>query len=132
MNAMTDDVREKARALCDQVEDAVALLTNGDDPLPEESTDDLWKASYALRAALDAAESGDAASVIPAETGPCYDAHGVERPPNPECVMTTTGDAAGPEGQPSTNGKADGIPASLPVESEGSSASPYAREEETP
>jgi hypothetical protein len=83
---LSDAVRDRARALCEVVQRSNNLYgVDGE----------ICRATDALEDALDAAEAGDAAgpqfteTVIPAETGPCYDAHGVERPPNPECVLTT-------------------------------------------
>lgn len=35
--------------------------------------------------------------VVPAEVGPCYDAHGVERPPNPSALLTTWASSRVPE-----------------------------------
>ena len=95
---MPDDLRALAATLCDRLERQ--LVGRIKDRCWEETLTD----ARALRAALAAPETpgyanrnGTSASeepgftrtVTPAETGPCYDAHGISRPPNGEVVQTT-------------------------------------------
>jgi len=55
----------------------------------ERGEHELYKMRYEMAVKMRGEEPTFTRTVIPAETGPCYDAHGVERPPNGECVQTT-------------------------------------------